>query len=174
MRLDEEWRVIPGHPDYMVSDMGRVKWLTDKYKYKIGDISTGSRSKGNYRLISIDNREYSIHRLVMLAFVGPCPRGIEVNHKNRKRYDNRFSNLEYVTHRENIQHARSLGIKQPTGKLVKIQLSEQEVLSIRLLSKNIKCRDLGIHFNLPPYMVRNILDYRPPYFRRIRIEKDTD
>ena len=109
MRFDEEWLVIPGHPDFMVSDMGRVKWLTDKRKYKAGDISTGSRSRDYYRLIGIDGKNYGIHRLVMLAFVGKCPEGLEVNHKNGKKYDNRLSNLEYVTHQENVRHSRGLG-----------------------------------------------------------------
>ncbi len=45
---------------------------------------------------------YAVHRLVMEAFVGPCPAGKEVNHKNGIRSDPRLVNLEYVTHSENL------------------------------------------------------------------------
>lgn len=43
----------------------------------------------------------AVHRLVMAAFVGPCPDGIEVCHNNGNPADNRLSNLRYGTHSEN-------------------------------------------------------------------------
>jgi hypothetical protein len=111
MRFDEEWRVIPGHPDYMISDMGRFKWLKSVRNHGANEISTGTRTPTRYRMIYLDKALYSIHRLVMLAFVGECPEGKEVNHINGKKYDNRLSNLEYVTRSENIRHAVRLGLK---------------------------------------------------------------
>lgn len=35
-------------------------------------------------------------------FVGPIPEGMEINHKNLDRADNRLENLELLSHRENI------------------------------------------------------------------------
>lgn len=43
-----------------------------------------------------------VHRLVLRAFVGPCPDGQEVMHLNHDRRDNRLSNLRYGTHSENL------------------------------------------------------------------------
>ena len=37
-------------------------------------------------------------------FNGPIPDGMEINHKNLKKRDNRLQNLELVTHSENIRH----------------------------------------------------------------------
>ena len=47
-----------------------------------------------------------IHRLVLEAFVGPCPEGKECNHKNHERDDNELTNLEWVTRSENNKHRR--------------------------------------------------------------------
>jgi hypothetical protein len=47
----------------------------------------------------------AVHRAMWEAFVGPIPEGMEINHKNLDRTDNRLDNLELLSHRENIQHA---------------------------------------------------------------------
>lgn len=46
-----------------------------------------------------------IHGLVAEAFLGPRPEGYQVDHKDGNRSNNHVSNLEYVTHRENIKRA---------------------------------------------------------------------
>ena len=46
-----------------------------------------------------------IHRDLWEAFNGCIPKGLEVNHINLNRQDNRLENLELVTHQQNIKHA---------------------------------------------------------------------
>lgn len=46
------------------------------------------------------------HRVVWIATEGEIPAGIQVNHINKRRWDNRRANLELVTHANNIRHAR--------------------------------------------------------------------
>lgn len=50
-----------------------------------------------------ERRSCSVHQLVMLAFVGPCPDGMEVAHENGVKTDNRLSNLSYKTPAQNQQ-----------------------------------------------------------------------
>lgn len=45
-----------------------------------------------------------MHQVVAHAFLGPCPEGLQVNHRNLIKADNRAANLEYVTHKENMAH----------------------------------------------------------------------
>jgi hypothetical protein len=47
----------------------------------------------------------AVHRAMWEAFNGPIPEGMEINHKNLDRADNRLDNFELLTHRENIKHA---------------------------------------------------------------------
>lgn len=44
-----------------------------------------------------------IHRLVWETFVGPIPEGYEINHIDHDKANNALSNLEVVTHSENLQ-----------------------------------------------------------------------
>jgi len=50
--------------------------------------------RGNSRLV---------HQLVLEAFKGPCPPGMECLHKNHTPGDNKLSNLKYGTRSENIK-----------------------------------------------------------------------
>ncbi len=56
---------------------------------------------------------FKMHRIVANA-----PDGMEVDHKNRNKLDNRKSNLRIVTHIENMQNIKKAtsGIEMTTGK----------------------------------------------------------
>lgn len=45
-----------------------------------------------------------VHRLVWETFNGPVPEGMEIDHINRDKHDNRLSNLRLVSHRENCNN----------------------------------------------------------------------
>lgn len=47
----------------------------------------------------------AVHRAVWESFVGPIEARLEINHKDLDRSNNRLSNLELMTHQQNVQHA---------------------------------------------------------------------
>ena len=96
------WKAIPGHPDYEVSDEGKVR----SYKRSSGPHEIKGRShKRGYRLIRLrtNNTDFdrTLHSLVMEAFVGPVPEGMCVCHIDGDTTNNQLSNLRYDTLKSN-------------------------------------------------------------------------
>jgi hypothetical protein len=109
----ETFKAVVGYEKlYEVSDAGNVRTLIQKPPrlLKPGFGTSGYRFVNLTKRGEIRNR--MIHRLVAEAFIGPLEKGMEVNHKNGDKHDNRLENLEFVTRSENIKHRiRVLGIK---------------------------------------------------------------
>ncbi len=96
----EEWKKIPGFPRYEVSDRGRIR--SDFGKGKI--LKPSLNDRGYHKIgLSVEGKRYTrkIHRLVLEAFVGPCPEGMECSHLDGKKTNNRLGNLEWATQWEN-------------------------------------------------------------------------
>ena len=105
----EKWRQIVGYESrYSVSNMGRVRRDASTDGSCPARLLAPVRINGYVTAHLFDakgrDRVKKVHRLVMAAFVGPA-RGLQVNHKDFDKTNNRLENLEYVTPRANIRHA---------------------------------------------------------------------
>lgn len=100
----EVWKPIPGYEGYEVSSLGSVKSLPGKqwgrFVRKTTRILLGSKDKDGYHRVEIAGKTVKVHRLVLLAFHGPC-NGLQSRHLNGKNDDNRSSNLRWGTAKEN-------------------------------------------------------------------------
>jgi hypothetical protein len=106
----ERWRDVTGYEGlYQVSDRGRLRsrWTRDGTVGVEWTVrNPGPNPKGYVRVLlkSRDGKVVgrALHRLVLEAFVGPCPGGMEARHLNGVPADNRLENLVWSTHRDNI------------------------------------------------------------------------
>lgn len=115
----EEWRSIENFPNYMVSDMGRVKSIshvaaTGRWKcerFFPETILVPNCCKDGYQRVtlSMDGKVYTrfVHRLVAKAFVANVENNPCVDHINTIKSDNRACNLRWVTYKGNSNNPLS-------------------------------------------------------------------
>lgn len=102
------WRCMKWHP----TPPGGGEWRPCEPKR--ADTKESNRRKANrYRRIQVRFQGRVLtcmaHRLVYRALVGPIPEGLEVNHKNRCRWNNHPDNLEVLTGYDNTMDAHLNG-----------------------------------------------------------------
>lgn len=123
--------VIEKAPKYEISNKGNIRNnITKKL------LSPFKQNRGYLQICLSTEFGYwrpTIHRLVAYYFLGPSDK--EVNHKDLNKTNNNMSNLEYVSRKENMEHASKMnvwsGIKPHSTILTK-----EQVLEIRNLYKN--------------------------------------
>lgn len=108
---NEEWRPVVGWEDlYEVSDEGRVRsfdrtthFVDGRIRHFEGKVLNPYRSPGpkNYFRVALTRgkqiRNVGVHLLVLEAFVGPRPDGMDGCHWDDDESDNRLSNLRWDT-----------------------------------------------------------------------------
>ena len=107
----EIWKPIPGYLNYKVSNFGRVKSiqrLDARGERRKGRILKQAKNPRGYMMVTLyeDGKRttVTVHKLVMSAFAGERPDGLEVNHIDENKNNNSLENLEYVTRLQNIHH----------------------------------------------------------------------
>ena len=101
------------------------------------------RSGGGYIQVNRGGKPIGMaHRMIWEHFNGPIPTGLQINHINGIKTDNRLRNLELVTPAENTQHAYRTGLASAKGtRNGRSKLSDLMVREIR--ASNDKARVLA-------------------------------
>ncbi len=150
--VTEEWKdIISFEGLYKISNFGRVKSLARKFRLK-DKILSGSKDTFGYRMVLLSKNgtflPKMIHRLVGIHFIPNNKNKREVCHKNDIPDNNRFDNLEWGSHKENMEGAsfrgRMKGVKGEVHKLSK--LTKEKVMDIAFSSQ--KQRVLAKMYNV--------------------------
>jgi len=174
---NEWWKRIVGFPGYEVSNWGRIRsWRPIRNNAPTPNeprtMKLGTDSRG-YSLIVLrtsDGRSTElVHRLVLLAFIGPCPPNMEARHLDGVRDNCCLDNLEWSTHVDNCADKRRHGTSQtgerhgsrtkpwrtPKGEAHGMhKLSASQVSQIR--NSSSKTREIASSFGIHPSTVLRI------------------
>lgn len=132
----EIWAAIPGHEGmYEASSEGQIRRIKPVFRGRPVPYILKPQKLKDYRNVSLHKDDYQksylVHRLVMAAFHGPSD--LEVNHINGNKSDNRLCNLEYVTPKQNGEHASRTGLVCRGEDIAWSKLTEEQVKEIRQL-----------------------------------------
>jgi hypothetical protein len=163
-----EYRPIQGFPGYRVGSDGTV-WTAWKYNghqprklsedfrlLKPGHQTFGYPAVGLYRQGKCVRR--TVHALVLEAFVGPAPQGMEARHYPDRDPENcRLDNLQWATHRTNIGDRVEHGTAPRGTKNGLAKVTESDVLRIRtLLAARIPPIDIASEYHVSVSTIRAI------------------
>lgn len=104
---------IPNLRDEYTIDTDGVVVNTTRNKTLAG---TSINKNNRYVKIHLD-KFYALHRLVATHFVDNPNGYTEINHIDGNRYNNSASNLEWVSHKDNMLHAYKTELKSNHGEL---------------------------------------------------------
>lgn len=147
MVTPEEWKeALYWEGLYEVSNHGRVRnmqrWVRSKgngKKLLPVVVRRPQLNRYGYPVVSLNGKDKlvlkSIHRMVVEAFIGPIPDGMQINHKDGNKQNNRLENLEVCTASHNQLHrhrvlGQHIGEAHPLAKL-----REKDVHEIRRMAK---------------------------------------
>lgn len=129
--MKERWKLISryvkGIRGYAISDHGKVMRLVRGPHTHPGLILKPTIYKGYVSYYFCQNKILKrAHYLVLEAFVGPRPKGKEGNHKDGIKINNYYKNLEWMTSKENTEHAIKNGLWNPTVPRKRILTNKQK------------------------------------------------
>lgn len=122
--MEEIWKDIPGYKGYQASSLGRIRthnkitytkkhgyrhWKDKIMKFKPSTYGNKSTKQGiGYRITlwkDGKSKDFLVARIIATTFLeNLIETKMTVNHKNGNRLDNRVSNLEWLSRKDNIRY----------------------------------------------------------------------
>jgi hypothetical protein len=101
--MAEEWKIC--FENYEISNLGNCRKLLNDGTYKTIKGSTLNRG---YRYFQVQRDGMRVnklfHEMVAMAFIGPRPENLVIDHIDRDKLNNKVENLRYVSHTENCRN----------------------------------------------------------------------
>ena len=168
------WKPVVGYEGfYEVSNHGKIRRPLDfvptgsgSHTTCAGHVLKNTRNSHGYLVVgpSVKGAQKLIlvHQLVAAAFLGPCPEGMQINHIDCNKMNNRAENLEYVTQLENVRHAVANGRVGgvPGERHVNAKLTRFQVRIIKRLFGYVSQVYISKLFGVDPSTVSDIYTKR--------------
>ena len=155
--MEDEFREVIGFPGYRVSRDGRVEsCLTRRGRLcLLGDVWHPLKPicRQGYPTVNLakggKKSARRIHRLVLEAFVGPCPPGMVACHNDGDRSQSDLANLRWDTPKANSDDTLRHGTRATGSRCGATKLSEGEVIEVRRLrAEGMSFADLAARFKV--------------------------
>jgi hypothetical protein len=167
----EEWRYIPGYENYQITVDGRIRLAPDACPRKRSSagftpLMPGQFVKqhlaGGYWRVNVRGADgkyasRTVHRLLMLTYSPPTSPGLQINHIDGNKQNNSLDNLEWVTHRQNLDHAWVTGLRKRPRRDI---LSAEDVRKIRatyVKGRSPSLRDIGAIYGVTPHAIHRVV-----------------
>ena len=136
----EIWKNIPpefihGTKGYKVSSYGQIENRT-------GRRSECGINQSGYKNVKISENQYLVHRLVAQAFLPNPENKPFVNHINGKKDDPRLENLNWMTQKENSEHAVEAGLHKLGKGVIQYDMNNNKIAEFK--SQSEASRKTGI------------------------------
>ena len=94
------------------------------------------KTYNGYYTVTVNNKRQKIHRLILTTATHSNGEGLQVNHKDGNKANNKLSNLEWASAKENTHHAEITGLRTHIQTKVRKdrKLTDDEVRLIRYYS----------------------------------------
>lgn len=168
---EEIWATVSVNTLYEVSSLGNVRRIGGRV-LKPSTINTG------YQFVSLSMKgvvkHHTVHRLVCMAFCGQPSAKMTVNHKDGDKLNNRATNLEWVTYKENNMHALATGLRRhPDQRGERNARSKLTFDAAREIVENplkLKGVELARKFGVSPQLISDVKRRKcwPTLFRKAR------
>lgn len=182
---NEQWLDIPGYEGYyQVSSMGRVKTL---HRVTIRNNGWPITVREKIRKLFLDKRGYwrvslrkpgqnthhLVHRLVLEAFVGPCPEGMEACHNDGDPGNAKLSNLRWDSSSSNnfdiVKHGNHFAKNKthcPQGHLL-ASFNVVASYARRGHRKCLSCARARAHIQRNPHLSEHLQKVSDTYFESL-------
>jgi len=128
----EVWKVITGFSAYECSTLGRIKHTRTNRIFTLNQIH---RKYIQVNLISDDGdyKYLTLHRVIAKTFISNPENKSQVNHKDKNKCNNRVSNLEWMTPKENVRHSiQNRDINPAIGRKYEKKLASDDFVSVKI------------------------------------------
>lgn len=162
-----EWRIIPGHESYEVSEYGTVRRHKAGKGARVGKLLRPVADSAGYVMYVLampghKSKRARSHRLVATAFIGEQPPGKpEVCHRDGNNRNGHWANLYWGTHVENMQDAvihgtSAKGIRNGHAKLTDNAVREIRAQSGLGISQHAIAKQHGVSQSVISEAIRGV------------------